>query len=349
VVKVGQRNFPVPENLYAKYTIGHFKTQLGNILPPVTSGAEVKGETVSDDKKISELAASSTEVSNELFLVFNIDKSAPGTSAVSPRADSASGGLQRAQSVQIKAGTGPITVDRELATEVSLYLDSGTVYVTVTAKNDTQGVNYEGKWSVSESHLSSTSAKEMKSKLPGFPKTSDRGTVKIGTTSKNIKDTDKLGALGVKGKKGDTVKYQFQFELPPVGGASSSAPAAAAPSEAFEPAPDIDAKWRYHVTADVSLMEGNVFIVLNGKSEADRDGGALPEARKSAALPKMTFSVFKLNDLLNVIKGGMWPAFEPGWAVLKRGASERVKVNGSVSLEKAGILCPPTGTAHYEF
>jgi len=37
--------------------------------------------------------------------------------------------------------------------------------------------------------------------------------------TKNIKDTDKWGALGVKGKKGDTLKFNLTFEL---GGGSSS-------------------------------------------------------------------------------------------------------------------------------
>jgi len=286
------------------------------------------------------------EQGQDFFLVFNLDKSAPQASG---RAESAGGGLARSQSVQIKAGTGPISGDRELLTDVGLYLDSGTCYVTVTAKNAAQGVNFEGKWSVSENYLSSTSVKELKSKLPGFPKTSDRGMLKTGASTKNIKDLDKMGPLGIKGKKGDTVKFQFTFELAPVGGVEGP-PTPSASTEAFEPAPDIEAKWRYHVVLDVSLMEGNVFIVFDGKSEPDREGGALPDARKSAALPKMTFSVFKINDMLGIMKGGLWPVFEPGWAVLKRGPNkERVKVNGSVSMEKAGLFCPPNGTAHYEF
>jgi len=345
-VKVGQRNFPLPSSLWGGYSIGHFKTQLGNTLPPVTAGAEFSGENVSDDKKISELAPVTAEQGQDFFLVFNVDKSAPSASG---RAESAGGGLARAQSVQIKAGTGPISGDRELITDVSLYLDSGTYYVTVTAKNGPQGVTFEGKWSVSENYLSSTSVKELKSKLPGFPKTSDRGTLKTGASSKNIKDSDKMGPLGIKGKKGDRVSFQFTFELAAIGGASD-VPTPSVSAEAFEAAPEIEAKWRYHISVGVSLMEGNVFIVFDGKSEPDREGGALPEARKSAALPKMTFTVFKLNDMLNILKGGLWPVFEPGWAVLKRGPNkERVKVNGSVSMEKAGIFCPPQGSSQYEF
>ncbi len=75
--------------------------------------------------------------------------------------------------------------------------------------------------------------KELKRKLNGFPATSDRGYALrrpspppllycthlslyrvLLAGNKNIKDTDKFGALGLKGKKGDTVKYSFTFELP---------------------------------------------------------------------------------------------------------------------------------------
>jgi len=343
--KAGHRNFPLPSNLWPSYSIGHFKTQLGNALPPTTPGAEHGGQNVGDEKKLSELVTVTADSPQILYLVFNVDKSA--ASAPVPSAAS-SGGLQHGTSV--RAGTGPITADRELAAELSIYADSGTNYLTVKATSAAQGLNYEGKWTVSDNYLTSTSIKELKSKLvPPFPKTSDRGTLKSGVGSKNIKDADKLGALGVKGKKGDTVKYNFSFEIASAGGAvASTAGGVPAAGVQFEPAPEIEAKWRYFVDLGISLMEGNVFLTFNGRSEENREGGALPEARKSAALPKVTFSVFLVRDLLNILKSGMWPTFQPGWCIVERAGGEKVKVGESVPLEKIGLLCPPSGTNNYK-
>jgi len=248
----------------------------------------------------------------------------------------------------VKAGTGPISGDRELVTEVSIYMDSGTNYLTVTAKNGPQAINFEGKWSVSESNLTSTTVKEFKSKLPGFPKTSDRGVLVAASGTKTIKDLDKMGALGVKGKKGDTLKFTFNFELAPLGGAAGSAPAAVV--VLGDPAPEIDVKNRYHIVLSVSLMEGSVFLSLAGQGEEGREGGPLPEAKKTAALPKVTFSVFKLGELANLLKGGAWPVLQRGWAVFERpGSKERVKVPDGTTLEKLGITVPHQGSNNYNF
>jgi len=344
-VKVGTRNFPLPSHLWGNYTIAHFKTQLAGALPATTPGAEVKGESVSDDTKISSIAPTTAEQPGNAFLVFNVDKSAPTASG-----DAAP--IQRTTSMAgpVKAGSGPITGDRELATEVSIYLDSATVYCTATAKNATQGINFEGKWSASESNFNSATLKEFKSKLAGFPKTSDRGTLTSSSGSKNVKDSDKFGALGVKGKKGDTLKFNFTFELGPIGGAAGAAAAVAAPSPLGEPAPEIDAKHLYTLTLSVSLMEGSVFLTLSGSGDPNREGGALPEAKKTAALPKVTFSVFKLGELIKILKGGNWPVFQDGLVVFERPTSkDKVKVSESLPLEKLGIVCPAQGSNTYTF
>lgn len=300
----------------------------------------MKGENVTDDAKIAAITGASADTPGNAFIVFTLDKNAPAAQ------DTAA--VQRTVSMSgpVKAGTGPITPDRELATELGLYLDSGTCYVTVTAKNGPQAISYEGKWSVSESNFASATLKEFKSKLAGFPKTSDRGVLVAASGSKNVKDQDKMGALGVKGKKGDTLKFTFHSELAAVGGVASTA--VAAPVAVGDPAPDIDAKWRYHLVLSVSLMEGSIFLSITGNGEPDREGGALPEARKTAALPKVTFSVFKLSELLHLLKGGNWPVYLHGWAVFDR-AGTKIKVPDNITLEKLGVVCPAQGSSSYNF
>jgi len=345
-VKIGSRNFPLPASLWANYSVSHFKTQLAGALPPTTAGAERNGETISDDTKMSTIAAASPETPATAFLVFNLDKNA---TAGAPQASGDAPALARTVSMTgpVKAGSGPIAPERELNTELSLYQDSGTNYLTVTARNGPQGISYEGKWSVSDSNLTSTTLKEFKSKLAGFPKTSDRGVLIAASGTKNVKDQDKMGALGIKGKKGDTVKFSFTFEIaPPAGAVSLSAVSAPSFGDA---APDIEVKLQYHLVLNVSLLEGSVFLALAGKGAEGRET-PLPEARKTAALPKVTFSVFKLSELMHLMKGSHWPILQHGWGVFERPATkDKVKVPDSTTLEKMGITVPYSGSNSYNF
>jgi len=339
VVKSGNRNFPLPSNLWQNYTVGHFKTQLAAAIPRTLPGGEHRGEPIQDDTKISTIAPVTPESPQSMFLIFNIDKNAAAAQDAPT--------LSRAQSMgPVKAGTGAITPDRELATEVSVYSDSGTNYITVTAKNDHQSINWEGKWTVSENNLSSTTVKEFKSKLAGFPKTSDRGTF---GGSKTIKDLDKMGALGVKGKKGDTLKFAFTFELAPLGGAAGSSAAPAPVSTSFEPAPEIDANVRFLVVLQVSMMEGSVFLSMRGNTDPSRAGGPLPEAHKTAALPKVTFSVFKVSEFVALLKGALWPVLQKGMTIYENSAGQKQKVPESVTLDKLGITFSYNATNEYKF
>jgi len=288
---------------------------------------------------------------SHIYLVFNADKSQQATAAASPRSTAnassstaapASGGLQRAQSVIVKAGTGPITPDRELSVAISIWQDSGTVYVTVNATNSALNINVEGKTSFAENYWPSVTMKELKRKFPTLPPTSDRGVINAVSGSKNIKDTDKLAAQGVKGKKGDTLKFSLVWELAASGNASAaSAAATAAIVTTGEPAPDIDAKQAFNVDFAISLLEGNIFIKLTCTSEV------VPEIHKSAALPKVTFSVFSVKDVIGLLKGPQYPILEK-WAIFDTG-SGKIKVSEATALSKLGVTFVTGKTNNFKF
>jgi len=297
---------------------------------------------VQEDTTLSSLdiAPQNQEVS-VVYLVFNVDKNAP----TSPR-DAASssssqpGGLARAQSVMVKAGTGPIQQDRELAVTLTIWQDSGNNYVTINAVNAGAGINYEGKVSIADNYFTSVTVKELKRKFNGLPPTSDRGVLNAVSGAKNIKDTDKWAALGVKGKRGETLKFSVTFEL---AGATNASGAPAAPAAVTgEPAPEIDSKQRFNVELSTSIMEGNVFLKIVATSEV------LPELHKSAALPKVTFSVFNLKDLHGLLKGPQYPTLVPGWAAFDTG-SGKIKVSDLTGLGKVGVVATPGKTNVYNF
>jgi len=342
-VRSGDRHFQLPANLFKAFTIKHLKERLGTILPNTTPGAEVKGTAVQEDTSIASIEGvtpTAGEVS-VVYVIFNIDKSAPSADAASSSA-SQPGGLARAQSVMVKAGSGPISPDRELAVTLSIWLDSGNNYVTVQATNASQNINFEGKVSISDNYWTSVTVKELKRKFNGFPPTSDRGVLNAVSGPKTIKDTDKFAALGVKGKRGETLKFNVTFELAGTGNASGSSGPAAAPVATGEPAPEIDPKQQFNVQVDTSIMEGNVFLKLTCKSEV------LPELHKSAALPKVTFSVFNLRDLHALLKGPQYPILQAPWAAFDNG-NGKIKVSDLTSLSKLGVVATPNKTNTYNF
>jgi len=337
VAKLGDRRFTLPVSLYRAFTVNHLKERLSPLLPPVTAGGELNGSPFQDDSTLTSLGVQASEGNDvEVFFVFNIDKNASAASAASPRAADAAGSLSRTTSVAVKAGSGPITPDRELSAVLSLFQDSGNNYVTVTASNATAGINFEGKVQIADSYWTSMTVKELKRKLNGFPSTSDRGTLTIGTATKNIKDTDKWGALGVKGKRGDTLKFNLTFELP---GSSTSSGAAPVAVVTGEPAPEIEAKQQFRVEMSTSLLEGNVFLKFVCTSDV------VPEIVKSAALPKMTFSVFNVNDVHQLLKGPQYPILVPSWAAFD-GPNGKIKVAKETSLTKLGITYGPQSTTY---
>jgi len=299
---------------------------------------------LNDDSSLSSAGITPTE--GEEFsanIVFNIDKNAgsSASSATSPRADPA--GISRTTSVQVKPGTGPIMSDRELVFLLSLWQDSGNNYVTVTATNAAQGINFESKLMIAENYWGSMTVKELKRKLGNsFPPTSDRGILQTGNTTKNIKDTDKWGVLGVKGKKGDTLKFNITFELGG-GSASSSSQSSAPVAVTGEAAPDIDAKLQLKCDLSISLLEGNVFLKFTCTSEV------LPELVKSAALPKVSFQVFNLHDLRNLLKGPQWPILQTGWAVFENADGSKIKVADTTSLPKIGVNWAQGKTQSFKF
>jgi len=344
-VRVGERKFTLPSHLFKSLSVTHLKERLGTVLPPVLAGAEYKGSVVADDATLSSLEIAPVEgQETQALLVFNLDKN-----VASPRSPTAAGGdsvgLSRAASVQVKAGSGPMTADRELATVLSIWQDSGNNYVTVTATNAAQGINYETKLMIADSFWTSMTVKELKRKLGNsFPSTSDRGVLEVGTTTKNIKDTDKWGVLGVKGKKGDTVKFNVTFELA-ASGASSSSSSSSLPAAVTtgEPAPEIDAKQQFRVELSISLLEGNVFLKFTCTSEV------LPELVKSAALPKMSYQVFNLHDLRNLLKGPQWPILQTGWGVFEAGDGKKIKVSDTTNLAKIGVNWAQGKTQTFHF
>jgi len=347
VVRVGERKFTLPAHLIKSFSVTHLKERLGTVLPPVLAGGEYKGSAVADDATLSSLEITPTEgEETQAFFVFNLDKNvASPRTPTSAAAGGDSVGLSRATSVQVKAGTGPMTADRELAAVLSIWQDSGNNYVTVTATNAGQGINYENKLMIADSYWTSMTVKELKRKLGNsFPPTSDRGVLQLGNTSKNIKDTDKWGVLGVKGKKGDTVKFNVTFELAGSGGSSSSS-ASSLPAAVTtgEPAPEIDAKQQFRVEVSISLLEGNVFLKFTCTSEV------LPELVKSAALPKMSYQVFNLQDLRNLLKGPQWPILQTGWGVFEAGDGKKIKVSDTTQLPKIGVNWAQGKTQTFRF
>jgi hypothetical protein len=211
----------------------------------------------------------------------------------------------------------------------------------MNATNAAQNINFEGKVQIAESYWSSMNVKELKRKMGNsFPPTSDRGTF----GSKNIRDTDKWGVLGIKGKKGDTVKFNVVFELGGgVGDSVSSSSSAAAVVVTGEPAPDLDPKQRFNVEVNISLLEGNVFLKFVCTSEV------LPEMVKSAALPKVSYQVFNVNDLHNLLKGAQWPVLQTGWAIFENASGNKIKVASNTSLLKLGVTHLPNKSQVFKF
>jgi hypothetical protein len=231
-----------------------------------------------------------------------------------------------------------------LVTLLSIWQDSGNNYVTVNATNAAQGINYESKLMIADSYWGSMNVKELKRKLGNsFPPTSDRGVLTTGNTTKNIKDTDKWNALGVKGKKGDTLKYNIIFELG--GGSSSSTSSSSLPTAITtgEPAPEIDSKQQFRVDLAVSLLEGNVFLKFTCTSDV------LPELVKSAALPKVSYQVFNLGELRNLLKGPQWPILQTGWGVFETSEGKKIKVADSTQLPKIGVNWAQGKTVNFKF
>jgi len=329
--------------LFKSYSVAHLKEQLGALLPPVLPGADSKGNTLGDDGTLFSQLDGDVRSDQTVNLVFNIDPSGGASKSVaSPRQDSQPVGLSRTTSVAVKAGSGPISPDRELAVALSIWQDSGNNYVTMNATNAAQNINFEGKVQIAESYWSSMTVKELKRKLGNsFPPTSDRGTF----GSKTIKDTDKWGAIGIKGKKGDTLKFNVVFEL--AGGSSGGDAVSSSSSSSAvitgEAAPDLDPKQRFNVEVNISLLEGNVFLKFVCTSEV------LPELVKSAALPKVSYQVFNLNDLHNLLKGPQWPILQNGWAIFENAAGNKIKVASSTSLLKLGVTHVPNKSLVYKF
>jgi len=58
---------------------------------------------------------------------------------------------------------------------------------------------------------------------------------------------------------------------------------------------------------------------------------------KSAALPKVTFSVFNVRDLHSLLKGPTWPVLQSGWAILENEDGSKIKVADATSLSKLGV------------
>jgi len=341
VVRVGERKVTVPAAIFKSYSISHLKEQLGTLLPPVLPGADCKGNTLSDDGTLASQVEGDAHSDQTINLVFNVDPSGSAKVA-SPRQESQPSGLSRTTSVAVKAGSGPITFDRELAVGLSIWQDSGNNYVTVTATNSANNINFEGKVTIAENYWSSMTVKELKRKLGNsFPATSDRGT--YGT--KNIKDTDKWGALGIKGKKGDTVKFNVTFELG--GGAgdavSSSSSSSSSAIVTGEAAPDLDPKQRFNIEVNISLLEGNVFLKFVCTSEV------LPELVKSAALPKVSYQVFNVKDLHNLLKGPQYPILQNDWAIFENASGNKIKVAAGTPLMKLGVTHAPGKSQIFKF
>jgi len=343
VVRVGERKVTVPSALFKSYSVAHLKEQLGSLLPPVLPGADCKGNTLGDDGTLASQLEGDPHSEQTVYLVFNIDATGASKSVASPRGESQSVGLSRTTSVAVKAGAGPISGDRELLVGLSIWQDSGNNYVTMTASNSAQNINFEGKVQIAESYWSSMTVKELKRKMGNsFPPTSDRGSY----GAKNIRDTDKWGALGIKGKKGDTVKFNVIFELGGGGGGDSVSSSSSSSSSAIvtgEPAPDLDPKQRLNVEVNISLLEGNVFLKFVCTSEV------LPELVKSAALPKVSYQVFNVNDLHNLLKGPQWPILVGGWAIFENASGNKIKVASSTSLLKLGVTHAPNKSLIYKF
>jgi len=329
--------------LFKSYSVAHLKEQLGSLLPPTLPGADSKGNNLGDDGTLASQIEGDAQSEQTINLVFNIDPSGTLSSprqAASPRQDSQPG-LSRATSVAVKSGTGPISADRELVVALSIWQDSGNNYVTMVASNAAQNINFEGKVQIAESYWSSMTVKELKRKMGNsFPPTSDRGT--YGT--KSIKDTDKWGVLGIKGKKGDTVKFSVTFELGGSGGDSvSSSSSSSAVVVTGEAAPDLDPKLCFNVEVNISLLEGNVFLKFVCTSEV------LPEMVKSAALPKVSYQVFNVNDLHNLLKGPQWPILQNGWAIFENASGNKIKVASNTSLLKLGVTHLPNKSQVFKF
>jgi len=297
---------------------------------------------VGNDATLSSLGVAPVEDEQaEVNVVFNIDKNpAPLQSPTSAAGDAH--GLARSTSVQIRAGTGPIAPDRELAIVLTIWQDSGSNYVTVNATNPGAGINFESKLQIAENYWGSMTVKELKRKLGnGFPPTSDRGVL---GGSKNIKDIDKWGALGVKGKRGETLKWDVTFELGGAGGVSGSSSSSSLPIVATgEPAPEIAANQQFRCELSISLLEGNVFLKFVCTSEV------LPELVKSAALPKVSYQVFNVRDLRNLLKGPQWPILQTGWGVFENPDGSKIKVADATSLPKIGVNHTPGKTLTYRF
>jgi len=221
---------------------------------------------------------------------------------------------------------------------LSIWQDSGNNYITVNATNAAQNINFEGKVQIADNYWTSVTVKELKRKFPGFPPTSDRGTLTAASGTKTIKDTDKLAAQGVKGKRGETLKYNLTFELQAIGGASAAA--APAPVTTGEPAPEIDPKQRFNVQLDISFSEGNVFMKLTCTSEV------LPELNKSAALPKMTFGSFNVRDLHGLLKGAQYPILQSSWVAFDT-PNGKIKVSETTPLSKLNITYALGKTSTY--
>jgi len=341
-VRVGERKVTVPAPLFKSYSVAHLKEQLGSLLPPVLPGADCKGNTLGDDGTLASQLEGDAHSEQTINLVFNVDPAGGAAKIASPRQESQPSGLSRTTSVAVKAGSGPITFDRELAVGLSIWQDSGNNYVTVTATNSAQNINFEGKVTIAENYWSSMTVKELKRKLGNsFPATSDRGT--YGT--KNIKDTDKWGALGIKGKKGDTVKFSVTFELGGGGGdaVSSSSSSSSSAIVTGEAAPELDAKQRFNVEVNISLLEGNVFLKFVCTSEV------VPELVKSVALPKVSYQVFNVKDLHNLLKGPQWPILQGDWAIFENASGSKIKVSPSTPLMKLGVTHAPGKSQIFKF
>jgi hypothetical protein len=348
VVRLGERKFTLPASLYKAFSVTHLKERLGTVLPPVQAGGEYQGTSLTDDSTLlSAGVAPSDGEEAAANIVFNLDKnpgaSSSGASAASPRTAAEPAGLSRTTSVQVKAGTGPIMSDRELNFTLTIWQDSGNNYVTVNATNNAQGINFDSKLMIADSYWGSMTVKELKRKLGNsFPPTSERGTLQTGNTSKNIRDNEKWGALGVKGKRGETLKWSGTFELG--GGASSGSSQNLAPAAVTgEPAPEIDPKLQLRADVSLSLMEGNVFLKFTCTSDV------LPEMVKSAALPKVSYQVFNVRDLRNLLKGPTWPILAPGWVALENSEGKWIKVADATSLPKVGVDWAQGKTTNFKF